>query len=755
MAKRSALIFILSLLLLLAISLWLYTARIASLLIPSLVNNKTLQIDTLHISSMDWKQVSVVHISGYAEIDSGRMYFDIKDAPISYDLNRLQPELVKVKQANINIKDLGRPTVAPPTATPILMFPTEVIVDELHLKIEEPAFQFDGLFQLERSEEGFSALAQNDSFHLEVVGDSTLSNFQAKLVQTDGTQIAQGGVSIENMDLVGVSGTAPLTPLVRSLKNTQLLPVNYQDILDQLNTAVGDIEVSANLVEDNTWQANVNLDASNIVTEQFYGSVMLDGDLRTGPEGWDFMLTRPGALQVHFPSYQLDKISTLDMDLPVDYVISQSTVPQATIALSGNGNAGVTFHRTDNIDLSGNLTAWQFENWERIVVDVQNFKVLSPYSVNAESLNSEIRLSHISPLLMQGDTQVSAVRTDDFPKEIPSFDLRGEWTWNDGAVDINGIVDWGELTTIASWSFVDKGDSGTLHIELDQPVADLFRPAQAFFDSRKQDISFSDGSIEAQLDWTWDKEFYDNKLKLAATGIEGRLLGLYLRNGLVKVDSSDLVTPSLRIASSIPEITLANDVDVNDLSVDGRWQNGFYLDRAALSIFGGTVKMKPVFLGFDGTPSTVELEVNDIELAEILQMTGQEGLTGTGRMDGNIPLRIAADGIAIDDGYLKNKTKGTLSYKLDGDTSPQLDNIALQALQDFRYDALDLKLNYQTNGDYTIRSRLEGRNPQLYDGYPIAFNINLSGSLPGLLRASLVTGDFHSEILKQIQQEQQ
>ena len=87
MAKRSALIFILSLLLLLAISLWLYTARIASLLIPSLVNNKTLQIDTLHISSMDWKQVSVVRISGYTEIDSGRMYFDIKDASISYDLN--------------------------------------------------------------------------------------------------------------------------------------------------------------------------------------------------------------------------------------------------------------------------------------------------------------------------------------------------------------------------------------------------------------------------------------------------------------------------------------------------------------------------------------------------------------------------------------------------------------------------------------------------------------------------------------------
>ena len=278
---------------------------------------------------------------------------------------------------------------------------------------------------------------------------------------------------------------------------------------------------------------------------------------------------------------------------------------------------------------------------------------------------------------------------------------------------------------------------------------------QTYLKDHKQDISFSDGSIEAQLNWTWNREFYDNKLKLTATGIDGRLLGLYVRNGSLTVNSSDLVAPSLRIASFIPEITLANEVSVADFNADGRWQDGLYVDHAELSIFGGTVKMNPAFLAFNGTPGTIELEINNIELTEVLQMIGQEGLGGTGRMDGIIPLLIAADGIAIDDGHLKNKTKGTLSYKLGDDTSPQLDNIALQALQDFRYDALDLKLNYKTNGDYTIHSRLEGRNPQLYDGYPIAFNINLTGSLPGLLRASLVTGDFHSEILKQIKQEQQ
>lgn len=164
--------------------------------------------------------------------------------------------------------------------------------------------------------------------------------------------------------------------------------------------------------------------------------------------------------------------------------------------------------------------------------------------------------------------------------------------------------------------------------------------------------------------------------------------------------------------------------------------------------------MNPTFLNFDGKPNDFVLKVREIQLAQLLLMLDQDGLKGDGELSGTIPVRIMREEVEIKNGHLSNNTKGTLSYNF-GDKPPQeLNNLALQALQDFRYDALDLKLDYESTGDYTIQARLEGRNPQLYDGYPIAFNINLNGSLPGLLKASLITGDFHSEILKQIQREQ-
>ena len=46
--------------------------------------------------------------------------------------------------------------------------------------------------------------------------------------------------------------------------------------------------------------------------------------------------------------------------------------------------------------------------------------------------------------------------------------------------------------------------------------------------------------------------------------------------------------------------------------------------------------------------------------------------------------------------------------------------------------------------------RLEGNNPALYDGYPVAFNLKINGSLPELFEALFITGDFEEAILKEI-----
>ena len=55
------------------------------------------------------------------------------------------------------------------------------------------------------------------------------------------------------------------------------------------------------------------------------------------------------------------------------------------------------------------------------------------------------------------------------------------------------------------------------------------------------------------------------------------------------------------------------------------------------------------------------------------------------------------------------------------------------------------------DGAYRTQAKLEGNNPDLYDGYPIRFRLNINGQLPGLFRAALFSGDFNRHILEQLQ----
>jgi Dicarboxylate transport len=68
------------------------------------------------------------------------------------------------------------------------------------------------------------------------------------------------------------------------------------------------------------------------------------------------------------------------------------------------------------------------------------------------------------------------------------------------------------------------------------------------------------------------------------------------------------------------------------------------------------------------------------------------------------------------------------------------------------YQRLAAGLDYLADGRYRLRLRLEGHNPELYQGHPIDFNLNVNGELPGLLQGALLSGDFNTYLLKQLQQ---
>ncbi len=100
------------------------------------------------------------------------------------------------------------------------------------------------------------------------------------------------------------------------------------------------------------------------------------------------------------------------------------------------------------------------------------------------------------------------------------------------------------------------------------------------------------------------------------------------------------------------------------------------------------------------------------------------------------------NGIIVDNAKFAADAPGVLRY--DAAQAPgalgsagSSVSMALQALSDFHYKELIVTLNRKLTGDAELGLHISGSNPSFYNGYPVEFNLNLSGKLDEVLRKGL------------------
>ncbi|MEQ8736673.1 MAG: YdbH domain-containing protein [Rhodospirillaceae bacterium] len=166
------------------------------------------------------------------------------------------------------------------------------------------------------------------------------------------------------------------------------------------------------------------------------------------------------------------------------------------------------------------------------------------------------------------------------------------------------------------------------------------------------------------------------------------------------------------------------------------------VDRISMNFAGGEVTGGPLSLRLDQEETLAELSVTAVSLPALASMTELDGLEATGTLSGRIPIIIRGSNILIESGTLKTSGPGVVRYR----TSSSADTIAadqgglslaLQALQDFRYDSIEVTVSGSVQKELEASLAIKGRNPDLYDGYPIDFNLNLSGELANIIRGSM------------------
>ena len=136
------------------------------------------------------------------------------------------------------------------------------------------------------------------------------------------------------------------------------------------------------------------------------------------------------------------------------------------------------------------------------------------------------------------------------------------------------------------------------------------------------------------------------------------------------------------------------------------------------------------------------LKVEQVDLAEILTLVGIDGLSGTGRLDGQLPLRSVGGRLRIEGGALAASGPGILHFRREPLARELAGagedvNVALEALRDFHYETLSLAIDESAAGQGTVRLTLQGNNPAYLEGRRFHFNIALESNFDRLRELAL------------------
>ncbi|MCF6225572.1 MAG: YdbH domain-containing protein [Xanthomonadales bacterium] len=235
--------------------------------------------------------------------------------------------------------------------------------------------------------------------------------------------------------------------------------------------------------------------------------------------------------------------------------------------------------------------------------------------------------------------------------------------------------------------------------------------------------------------------------KIRGGDLEFSVLENSLQGGSVDVQIILAEDLTLKGSVSLAGLEVAGGLGVDNIRTELQIINTDSLQASLLELqlFGG--RLKPAGIHYSaGLLADSLLEFIDIDLHQLLVFADFDGLTGSGSLDIQLPIGSDSGGLYVKNATFSSSAPGYLAY-LSGTPGS---NIGLQALENFQYQSLSGTLDYQSNGNYQVLIRLNGSNPDLYDGHPISFNLTINGVLPELFEALFITGSFEEGIIKQI-----
>ena len=154
----------------------------------------------------------------------------------------------------------------------------------------------------------------------------------------------------------------------------------------------------------------------------------------------------------------------------------------------------------------------------------------------------------------------------------------------------------------------------------------------------------------------------------------------------------------------------------------------------------GTISLEDTPIRLNASSNDFRLLFDKLSLKTLLEDWAGGRVSGSGILSGTIPFTLGSDGPIIIDGALSAEDEGFIKVhwgEARGSLEAQGSEFALmvQALDNFQYRVLNVRVRRPSNDELSLLVQLEGANPEVLNGYPFRFNINLSGDLEKILAA--------------------
>ncbi len=282
-------------------------------------------------------------------------------------------------------------------------------------------------------------------------------------------------------------------------------------------------------------------------------------------------------------------------------------------------------------------------------------------------------------------------------------------------------------------------------------LADLYPPAAEWFDS-----ALGEASAKGHL--LWDKDVLSGQMSVKLNKVQlvsDEFTLKDVKGSITFIELVPLVMPPRQRLKGLVSYGELGPMPAQlefQLQDDGK----IAIQDLDLTLAGGHLNTRGQLQTEKGLSAKAAIGVKAVDLKELLQLIGVDGLNGTGRLSGSIPIRISGGNLIISKGELHALGPGTLRYggsALEKQLSARKDTAGTvsQVLSDFRYRTLTMKLDKEAKGLGTILLQMEGSNPAVYKGHPFAFNIRIESDFDKLGRIAFGGAQSFSEALRRAQ----